>query len=86
MSDEMHILDRSRRRWRAIALALALGHVLTLLLVGFLVFWLRAVQVDARNQRMQAAFRLYRAQMRAAAVALEQEGAVLQKRADAKVP
>jgi hypothetical protein len=58
MTDELRILDRSRRRWRAIALALALGHVLTLLLVGFLVFWLRA-----NEARMQAEIEVHRALM-----------------------
>ncbi len=58
MQDQLLRLDRSRRRWRAVALALALGHVLTLLLVGFLVFWHRASEA-----RMQAEMQMHRAQM-----------------------
>lgn len=63
MDQQLRRLDRSRRRWRAIALALALGHVVVLV-----VFFL--AQLDrTRAARMQAIApeRLYAVQITEAA-------------------
>lgn len=46
---ELQRLDRSRRRWRAIAIALALGHVLILVSLGTLHY---KNQLDRRRERV----------------------------------
>ncbi len=44
MQEHLERIDRLRRRWRAVALALGLAHVLTFVGVGILVHQLRTMQ------------------------------------------
>jgi hypothetical protein len=46
MQEELRILDRARRRWKAIALALGLGHVLALLGVYLLLNQLNSTRQE----------------------------------------
>lgn len=59
MHEQLYRLDRSRRRWRAIALALALGHLVVLVGVYFL--FSRVRLAEERALAVMAAERAARA-------------------------